>query len=257
MRAKLICSAIIMLNSALAWSAPDLIIDTDYPGGNVIVESIEGDTVLLRTDLRDTEGWWFYWNFKVSGAAGRTVTFRFTERNPIGVRGPAVSIDNGATWTWLGTEQVEDASFKYTFPADRDEAQFALSMPYLQSDLDVFLAEYATSTALLKETLCTSAKGRRVELLRAGCLDGSPKHRILLTARHHACESMASYVLEGVLSAIVAEEEDGKWLRENVEVIVIPFMDKDGVEEGDQGKYRRPRDHNRDYIGVDNSLCHY
>jgi hypothetical protein len=86
-------------------------------------------------------------------------------------------------------------------------------------------------------------------LLRAGCLDGAPKHRILLTARHHACESMASYTLEGVLSAIVAEEEDGKWFRENVEVIVIPFMDKDGVEEGDQGKYRRPRDHNRDYIG--------
>jgi hypothetical protein len=33
-----------------------------------------------------------------------------------------------------------------------------------------------------------------------------------------------------------------------VEVLVIPFVDKDGVEDGDQGKNRRPHDHNRDYI---------
>ncbi len=30
---------------------------------------------------------------------------------------------------------------------------------------------------------------------------------------------------------------------------MVPFVDKDGVENGDQGKNRRPRDHNRDYAG--------
>ena len=38
-----------------------------------------------------------------------------------------------------------------------------------------------------------------------------------------------------------------KWFRKNVELLVIPFLDKDGVEDGDQGKLRKPRDHNRDY----------
>lgn len=28
---------------------------------------------------------------------------------------------------------------------------------------------------------------------------------------------------------------------------MIPFVDRDGVEDGDQGKNRQPRDHNRDY----------
>lgn len=42
---------------------------------------------------------------------------------------------------------------------------------------------------------------------------------------------------------------EDRWLRENADFVVIPFMDKDGVEEGDQGKNRRPRDHNRDYDG--------
>jgi len=47
----------------------------------------------------------------------------------------------------------------------------------------------------------------------------------------------------------LAETDDGKWLRENVEVLVVPFMDKDGVEDGDQGKNCKPRDHCRDYAG--------
>ena len=35
----------------------------------------------------------------------------------------------------------------------------------------------------------------------------------------------------------------------NVEFMIVPFVDKDGVEDGDQGKFRRGRDHNRDYSG--------
>ncbi|MCZ7646392.1 MAG: hypothetical protein M5U26_14095 [Planctomycetota bacterium] len=35
--------------------------------------------------------------------------------------------------------------------------------------------------------------------------------------------------------------------REHVEFLIVPFVDKDGVEDGDQGKNRKPYDHNRDY----------
>ena len=52
-----------------------------------------------------------------------------------------------------------------------------------------------------------------------------------------------------MMEAILGRNEDGKWLRENVELLVVPFMDKDGVEDGDQGKDRKPRDHCRDYVG--------
>ena len=53
-------------------------LDCAYPGGNILVEKIEGDTAFLRQDVRDTEGDWFYWNFRVRGAAGRTIHFHFT-----------------------------------------------------------------------------------------------------------------------------------------------------------------------------------
>lgn len=35
---------------------------------------------------------------------------------------------------------------------------------------------------------------------------------------------------------------------ENTRILVVPFMDYDGVVDGDQGKNRAPHDHNRDYI---------
>ena len=52
-------------------------VDADIPAGNIIVNSVEGDVVKIRQDFRDTPGHWFYWAFRVRGAAGRTLTFDF------------------------------------------------------------------------------------------------------------------------------------------------------------------------------------
>ncbi len=224
-------------------------VDANYPGGNIIVDKIENDVVYLRPDPRDTEGWWFYWNFRVRGAAGRTQVFRFNEPSPIGVRGPAVRANREASWQWLGSQAVEGASFRYAFGPSADDMRFCFAIPYQEADLRQFLAGHATDKSLRVETLCKTRKGRDVERLHVGMLDGEPKHRVLVTCRHHACEMMANWCLEGLIEAILADTADGAWLRQNVEFAAIPFMDKDGVQDGDQGKNRRPHDHNRDYAG--------
>ena len=242
-------AALVALQNAGASEGPAGIdVDAKFPGGNIVVDKIEGDKVFLRQDLRDTAGDWFYWCFRVRGAAGRTLAFTFTKGNVIGVRGPATSGDGGKTWAWLGTAAVRGASFHYDFPAEAREVRFAFAIPYLDSDLKQFLDRHARNPAIRVETLCRTAKGREVELLRVGRLDGAPEHRVLLTARHHACESLADYALEGLLETVLADRTDGAWLRNHVEFMAVPFMDKDGVEDGDQGKNRKPHDHNRDYV---------
>jgi hypothetical protein len=60
---------------------------------------------------------------------------------------------------------------------------------------------------------------------------------------------MANYVMEGIIESIL-NDRNCEDLRQHVEFMFIPFMDKDGVENGEQGKNRIPRDHNRDYDGV-------
>lgn len=224
-------------------------IDADFPGGNILVERCEGDEVSVRQDLRDTEGDWFYWCFRARGAAGRTLTVHFTGSEVVGVRGPGVSLDRGETWTWLGSESGDGHSFAYAVPAGADEVRFSFGMPYQQTRLQAFLTRHAGHAHLRLDELCRTRKGRGVECLHLGRVGNQAPLKVLLTCRHHCCEMMASYALEGLMEEILADGEVGQWSRDQVEFLVVPFADKDGVEDGDQGKNRRPRDHNRDYDG--------
>src|SRR5436190_14440057 len=115
-------------------------VDADFPGGNIVVDKIDGDQIALHQDLRDTAGDWFYWQFRVRGARGRTLAFQFTKGNVIGVRGPAVSKDGGVTWTWLGAESVKGTTFSAAI--DADEVRFCVSIPYQEADLKRFLARH-------------------------------------------------------------------------------------------------------------------
>ena len=223
-------------------------IDADIPAGNIIVEKFEGDDVFLRQDLRDTDGHWFYWQFRIRGAAGRTVAFHLTSPPALSNLGPAISLDGGWTWQWLGAECVSESSFTCTIPANAADVRFSMGMPYTRRQLDAFLAGHDGNEHLECSDLCRTRKGRSVPKLRVGKLT-EPAHRVLITARHHCCEMMASYALEGIIEAVLESDELGEWMRQNVEMMIVPMVDYDGVQDGDQGKNRKPRDHNRDYDG--------
>lgn len=234
----------------LATTAEPIRIVSDFPGGNIVVDEIQGDTIRVHQDGRDTPRFWFHWYFEVQGAQGRTLTFAFTKGNVFGSRGPAVSLDGGQSWDWLGQKSVRGDTFQYSYGLDSKKVRFAFAIPYTEKDLNALLDRYAHNPALRKDELTRSRSNRSVELLRAGRIDGRASYRVLLVSRHHACESIASFVLEGVLEAVLADSPAGHWFREQVEFIAVPFMDKDGVEAGDQGKLRYPHDHWLDYEGT-------
>ena len=224
-------------------------VDSAFPGGNIVLESIRGDEVLLHQDIRDTTVDWFYWYFRLMRAAGRTVRFRFTQSRAIGVRGPAVSLDQGATWSWIGADAVDENSFSYSVPADASEARLSFTMPYVESHWRRFMDDVRDHPAIEDGVLCVTPKGRNVDTVLLRSNARPPEHRIVITCRHHCCETIASYVLEGLVAWIL-RDPGAAWLRENAEILCLPFVDKDGVEDGDQGKSRHPRDHNRDYDGT-------
>ena len=58
--------ALVAFGVVLAYgdAASGFTVDTAIPAGNAIVNSIDGDTVSIRQDLRDTKGEWFYWAFR-------------------------------------------------------------------------------------------------------------------------------------------------------------------------------------------------
>ncbi len=223
-------------------------IDCNFPGGNIVVEDVKGNLVRMRQDLRDTQTAWFYWHCRVRGAAGRNLKFVMTGSKAIGSRGPAVSLDEGLTWRWLGAEAVSEQTFQYSFSNDAEAVRFSYGMPYQEAHWRAFIDSLVAKAPIARKRLAITRKGREAEYVALGA--ANPKLRMALTCRHHACEMTASYVLEGLARRVAeSDEEEAKWFRDNVEMLIVPFVDKDGVEDGDQGKNRKPRDHNRDYIG--------
>lgn len=226
-------------------------IDADFPGGNIAADAIDADTVSLHQELRDTGRDWFYWYFRVRGAAGRTVRFNFTASQAIGARGPAISTDGGQTWAWLGRRVVEQNSFIHAFDAaGPDDVRFSFAMPYQQARWADFIDTLIGLPALQQHELAVTPQQRPISYLLAGCNQQAPLHRVAITCRHHCCEMMASYALEGLVDWIVRDESDAaRRLRAETQFFIVPFVDLDGVEAGDQGKGRHPRDHGRDYFG--------
>lgn len=211
-------------------------IDCDFPGGNILVEAIEGDTVRLRQDRRNSTDWWFYWCFRICGTAGRKVRFEFIDGDVFSACGPCYSRDF-EEWQWLGTNNVDSASFTHTFAEDEDVAWFSFCFPYTEKHLRQFLA---SCQEIEVRELTRSEQNRPVELLHIPSQNA--RGAILLCARTHACETMGSYALEGFLNFWLSSS-----LRENFDLFAVPFLDKDGVENGDQGKLRAPHDHARDF----------
>ena len=201
----------------------------DFIGGNIRVSEICGDRILLQNELRDTVGDWFYWAFCVEGAEGRELCFELGQ-NRLGYFGPAVSYDL-CEWHWLG--ECEGNSFVYRFGEDESRVYFAHHMLYHPAR---FL-ELCRRLGLQTDELCKSRKGRSVPCLTIG----EGERSIIFCARHHACESTGSYVMEGIIEELASSPI------KNARTLFVPFVDFDGVLDGDQGKSRYPHDHNRDY----------
>lgn len=207
-----------------------MIIHKNFAGGNIQVVGESGDDIYLKNELRDTGEDWFYWAFCVENAENKTLTFHF-EDNRLGYFGPAVSKDF-YNWFWLNS--VNENSFTYTFGANENKVYFAHHMLY---NTERFYNLAKSNNIEIRE-LCKTKKGRSVPYIEFG----KGKKTVLLTSRHHACESTGDYVLEGVIEYLL------KTHNEQFRYIIVPFVDFDGVIDGDQGKSRIPHDHNRDYI---------
>lgn len=223
----------------------------NYPGGNVKIIKIQPGCAEIAPDLRDNRLDWFYWNFDAVATEPGTVHFCFPEKqSKISAQGPAVSTDGGKTWTWLGkakthfrNKEKNRDSFEWTFTKAGEKVRFAQGIPYTKERFERFYDKHKASPYMKREVLTKTRKGNDSPLL----IIGNGPENILMTARHHACEAIASYAVEGFVTEAISDSPAGKDFRSKYTLYVVPFVDLDGVIAGDQGKNRAPHDHNRDY----------
>ena len=172
----------------------------------------------------------------IEGASGQTLTFEFTDGDVFSSQGPCCN--DGSGWIFLGPDVIKNNSFHFKFPERAKRYYFAFTIPYTNIELEKFLVETPEITS---ESLAFTKEAREVKMI---CLiSDTRKYNVLLTARHHACEAAASFVLEGIFEFWLQDAE----LRRDIDLRSVPFADTDGVCKGDQGKNRIPHDHYMDY----------
>lgn len=208
-------------------------ISNKFPGGNIELICEKDNEVFIEREIRN-DGGYFYWAFCVTGAQGKTVRFRFPHSTRVGRFGAAVSHDL-KSWFWSNSKELVEKkdAFTYTFAPDETRVYFAHNMVYSEE----MLCDFLQSNNIALETFTQTKKGRNVPCFSIG--EGDTL--VLITSRHHACESTGTYLLQGFAQGCLEKRPSG------IKFLFVPFVDYDGVVDGDAGKGRLPHDHNRDY----------
>lgn len=227
----------------------EIAVDKNVEGGNAEIVSIENGTITFRPELRDTKGWWFYWRFDILGADGKTVVLQCADKNCFDYEGAAVSFDDGKTWKYTGHKSVDfkNRRLSISVPEGAKRVGVSFAIPYTPKNFDALLKKYADRPELKVHPLAKTKKGRDNFHITLEPVGRAAKGKIAFTARHHACEMSANYVIDGIISRYFSDTPQGRRARENLAILIVPFVDYDGVVDGDQGKNRIPHDHNRDY----------
>jgi hypothetical protein len=239
-----------------------IMIDANFPGGGIEdVRIIDQSNVFFTAPVDGSlsnRSCWFY--FRVRGAKGRTLTFRqermerTLEINVYGTYGvvrPVVREQN-KKWKRISKQDTiydrKSLAFSFRYTPETDETWFAFCYPYQLSDLKNFFSHYQDNPNVLELSLGKTYENRDYPAYLLGCDDNaSRKKLIFLKSRQHSGETPGSYVLEGLMEQVLADDELGHALRKKALFFVVPMVHLDGVENGHYGKDSPPVDFNRDW----------
>lgn len=137
--------------------------------------------------------------------------------------------------------------------AGADSLWVATGYPYDLSRLKSWITELQTNssqqlgkgTVLRLDTLCTSTGGIQVPLLRVGNKAGG--RTIFISGRQHAFESPTSYALEGFVNFLLGKDPLAQQVRNKYQLLIVPMVDVDKVQQGGTGKDQKPIDFNRSW----------
>ncbi len=228
---------------------------------------VSGNGAILAVE-REGDGWrvafaseprtspqplWFH--VQVSGLSGAPVSFVWEiaditlgSRDELPGARPVLRADGGP-WVRAETAAVVELpdgrrQVHFAHAGGADAVAAALCYPYGPAHLDATLAEL--HGAWERSPIGITAEGRTLERLRLTGVDAAaPRPGVYLMARQHAGETPGSWILDGLLRHLASDDARAREIARSLDVWVAPFVDLDGVVNGNYGKDALPWDFNR------------
>ncbi|MBT1445508.1 carboxypeptidase family protein [Shewanella sp. JM162201] len=212
-------------------------ISANFDGGNIQVVS-QDDNDNIQLAIRPDEGGEFYqwFNFRMEGDVGNHYRLNIINAGTASyVKGwsdyQAVASYDRQNWFRLPTEFV-DGKLVIDVTLDCSSIQIAYFAPYsYERHLDLLSAVQMHPLVDL-EHLGLTLDGRDLTLVKVGDGDEAKKN-IWITARQHPGETMAEWLVEGLLNRLLDRENaTAKALLDKANFYVVPNMNPDGSVRG-------------------------
>jgi hypothetical protein len=246
-------------------------IDCYYENASPVNWDIQGDTAIKISLLYDYErdspnrqsG---HWNFKINAVPGTDLKLIFSNRIDIYNGKKSTQVGNikqfvacyysydGINWTGVKTIRLPGMELMTVIPVKGGTVQVASVPPYTITDLENFKKKISGNPNIKITEFGKTVEKRPLEIIRAG--DPDAPYSILIRVRAHPWESASNWVAEGIISRLIATDEESAGWRKKYCLYIMPMANKDGVARGMTRFNVKGKDLNRDWGMMSNAaLC--
>ena len=212
-------------------------ISANFDAGNIEVINAEDQTNIQLAIRPDVGGEFFQWfNFRLSGEVGEQYVFNIMNAGKASYLAgwedyQAVASYDREYWFRLPTS-YKDGKLTITAELACESIQIAYFAPYSYERHQDLLAAVQVHPLACLEHLGETLDKRDLTLVKVG--DGDSKKRsIWITARQHPGETMAEWLVEGLLNSLLDEDNaTAKLLLEKANFYIVPNMNPDGSVRG-------------------------
>lgn len=212
-------------------------ISASFDAGNIEVINVEDQTNIQLAIRPDVGGEFFQWfNFRLSGEVGEQYVLNIMNAGKASYLAGwedyrAVASYDREYWFRLPTSYKDG---KLTIMAELacESIQIAYFAPYSYERHQDLLAAVQVHPLACLEHLGETLDKRDLTLVKVGNGD-SKKRSIWITARQHPGETMAEWLVEGLLNSLLDEDNaTAKLLLEKANFYIVPNMNPDGSVRG-------------------------
>jgi len=212
-------------------------ITANFDAGNIEVLNIEDKKdiqLAIRPDVGEAFFQWF--NFRLLGEVGEEYVLNIINAGEASyLEGwesyQAVASYDRQHWFRLPTSYRE-GTLTIVAELECETIQIAYFAPYSYERHQDLLAAVQTHTLVTLEHLGDTLDKRDLTLVKIGDGDTS-KRNIWITARQHPGETMAEWLIEGLLYSLLdSDNATGRQLLEKANFYIVPNMNPDGSVRG-------------------------
>jgi len=212
-------------------------ITANFDSGNIDVINLDDQNNIQLAIRPDLGGEFFQWfNFRLEGVVGEQYTLNIINASEASyVTGwenyQAVASYDRQHWFRLPTF-YKDGKLTIIAELDCETIQIAYFAPYSYERHQDLLAAVQTHPLVRVEHLGETIDKRDLTLLNIGD-NNARKRNIWITARQHPGETMAEWLVEGLLYSLLdSDNPTGKLLLDKANFYIVPNMNPDGSVRG-------------------------